>query len=304
MHFCYNFMQMIHALDLSKEIYSRFGTVKRARKCFLYTSKGTRLTDLYQEGGRAILGWGGSVFTVFKNVLERGSTGSYFTDFSSPCGRERSQLDRAVSDLFGDERKAFTFSSKQAALEAAISLSQGSTSVWRPWNSVSVAPRTIDCIIFAPSLPWTSDIFILAVKDSLAENLTVQDGEPNHFKGEAFLTAPLCAAVTRSIHDLIKALQERDEKHWFIYDQIITKYWERKGPYLFPKVPESKYADFVLHCLDCNLVISPDFNQPSIVPFGADKGNFTLLKNKPFEYESDSKSPHGFDFATQNHGAI
>ncbi len=284
MHFCYNFMQMIHALDLSKEIYSRFGTVKRARKCFLYTSKETRLTDLYQEGGRAILGWGGSVFTVFKNVLERGITGSYFTDFSSPCGRERSQLDRAVSDLFGDERKAFTFSNKQAALEAAISLSAQSTSVWRPWNPVSVDPRTIDCIIFAPPLPWAGDIFILAAKSSVAEKLSLELTTENHFKGETFLASPLCAAVTRSIHDLIKALQEREEKQWFIYDQIIAKYWERKGPYLFPKVPESKYGEFILHCLDCNLVISPEYNQPSIVPFGADKGNFTLLKNKPFDF--------------------
>ena len=268
---------MTEKLSLSKEIYSRFGTIKRARKCFLYTAKGIRLTDLYQEGGRAVLGWGGSVFTVLKNVLERGITGSYFTDYSSPCGRERSQLDRAVSALFGDERKAYVFSSKQAALEAAISVSAQSTSVWKPWNGVNVDPRTVDCLVFAPALPWTNDIFLLAVKSEL-------NTWPDHFERESFLPAPVCAAVTRSIYDLIKALQEREEKHWFIYDQIISKYWERKGPYLFPKVPESEYQAFVLHCLDCHLVISPEYNQPSIVPFGADKGNFTLLKNKPFDF--------------------
>lgn len=264
------------SLNLSQEIFFRFGTVKRARKCFLYTAKGVRLTDLYQEGGRAVLGWGGSVFTIFKNVLERGISGSYYTDFSSPNGRAKSQLSRAVSDLFGDERTAFTFSSKQAALEAAISVSAQSTSVYRPWNPQNVDWRGVDCIVFVPALPWTSDIFVLAVKsDLIQEDLCMHT---------SFLPAPLCAAVTRSVYDLIKALQEREEKHWFIYDQIIAKYWERKGPYLFPKVPESKYADFVLHCLDCNLVISPDYNQPSIVPFGADKGNFSLLKNKPFDF--------------------
>jgi len=269
---------MSENLNLSKEIYSRFGTIKRARKCFLYTAKGVRLTDMYQEGGRAILGWGGSVFTVLKNVLERGITGSYFTDFSSPCGRERSQLDRAVSALFGDERRAVAFPCKQAALEAAISLSAESTSVWKPWNGANVDPRSIDCIVFAPALPWTNDFFLLAVKAEVAEQSL------NDFEKQSFLSAPICAAVTRSIYDLIKALQEREEKHWFIYDQIISKYWERRGPYLFPKVPESKYADFVLHCLECNLVISPEYNQPSIVPFGADKGNFSLLKNKPFDF--------------------
>lgn len=270
---------MSEPLNISQEIFSRFGTIKRARKCFLYTAKGVRLTDLYQEEGRAILGWGGSVFTIFKNVLERGATGSYFTDFSSPCGREKSPLDRAISALFGDERKAFTLSGKQAALEAAISLSAQSTSVWRPWNPVSVDWRGVNCIVFAPSLPWASDIFILAVKSEMLSS------ESHSFKGESFLSSALCAAVTRSIYDLIKALQEREEKHWFIYDQIITKYWERKGPYLFPKVPEEKYADFVRHCLDCAMVISPDYHQPSIVPFGSDKGVFSKLQKNPFNYD-------------------
>ena len=92
-------------------------------------------------------------------------------------------------------------------------------------------------------------------------------------------------AYTRSIYNLIKALQEREEKHWFIYDTFITKYWERRGPYLFPKVPADIYKDFVLHCLNCGLLISPDYNQPSIVPFGADRGVFTKLKNSPFNWE-------------------
>jgi hypothetical protein len=286
---------MTEKLSLSKEIYSRFGTIKRARKCFLYTAKGIRLTDLYQEGGRALLGWGGSVFTVLKNVLERGITGSYFTDFSSPCGRERSQLDRAVSALFGDERVAFTFSDKQAALEIGLHFSIQSTSVWKPWNNANIDPRTIDSIVFAPPLPWAGDIYILAVRKDAVKFLALDEEglkaqvqkfvtRYKAYPGEVFLPAPICAAVTRSIYDLIKALQEREEKHWFIYDQIISKYWERRGPYLFPKVPESKYADFVLHCLECHLVISPDYNQPSIVPFGADKGNFSLLKNKPFDF--------------------
>ena len=286
---------MLEFLNLPKEIFSRFGTIKRARKCFLYTAKGVRLTDMYQEGGRAILGWGGSVFTVLKNVLERGITGNYFTDFSSPCGREGTQLDRAVSALFGDERVAFTFSDKQAALEIGLYFSIESTSAWKPWNGANVDPRTIDCIVFEPPLPWADSIYVLAVKKDVIKFLALdEDGLKaqvqkfvtrfKDYPGETFLSAPISAAVTRSIYDLVKALQEREEKYWFIYDQIITKYWERKGPYLFPKVPESDYSAFVLHCLDCHLVISPRYNQPSIVPFGADKGNFTLLKNKPFDF--------------------
>ena len=40
------------------EISKHFGNVKRARGNFLYTEKGIRVTDMYLEHGRAILGWG------------------------------------------------------------------------------------------------------------------------------------------------------------------------------------------------------------------------------------------------------
>ncbi|MBQ4379559.1 MAG: hypothetical protein II821_10265 [Treponema sp.] len=278
---------MIDSLNLASEIFSRYGAVKRARKCFLYTEKGVRLTDMYQEGGRAILGWGGSVFTVLKDVLERGITGSYYTSFSSPCGRERSQLERAVAELFGDERRVFIFSSEAEAIEHASTISPESISFYRPWNPAQVEWQNVACIVFAPPLPWTNDIFILAVKNDIFQSVLEKnkkyDIPESALTDQRFLSSPLCAAVTRSIYDLIKAIQEREAKDWFIYDQIITKYWERKGPYLFPKISPKEYPDFVRHCLDCHLVISPVMHIPSVVPFGADKGNFTLLKNNPFK---------------------
>ena len=75
---------------LADSIASRYGSVTRARGPFLYTAKGQRLTDLYAEGGRAILGWGGSAaVTVFKDVLSRGICGSFRTGWEQ-------RLDRAV----------------------------------------------------------------------------------------------------------------------------------------------------------------------------------------------------------------
>lgn len=262
---------------LAQKIALKYGTIKRARGCFLYTEKRVRLTDLYQENGRAILGWGAKgTFTLLKNVLDRGITGSFLTDFSAKNVKYKSQLSRAVSSLFASDRTAFVFSSKSDALKAALAISKESTSVFKPWISADIKWNEIDCIIFAPTLPWTDNIFVLAAKSDLVlENLS--------FDFESELSSPICAAVTRSVYDLIKALQEREEKNWFIYDKILTKYWTRKGPYLFPKIPEEKYEDFVIHCLDCELVISPDFHEPSIVPFGADVGVFRKLEKNPFE---------------------
>lgn len=263
---------------LAERIALKYGTIKRARGCFLYTEKRVRLTDLYQENGRAILGWGArGTFTVLKNVLDRGITGCFLTDFSAKNIKYKSQLSRAVSTLFASDRTAFVFSSKSDALKAALAISKESTSVFKPWISADIKWNEIGCVIFAPTLPWTDNIFVLAAKSEFVlEDLS--------FDFESELSPPVCAAVTRSVYDLIKALQEREEKNWFIYDKILIKYWTRKGPYLFPKIPEEKYQDFVSHCLTCELVISPDFHEPSIVPFGADLGVFRKLEKNPFAF--------------------
>lgn len=250
------------------EISKRFGTIKRSRSCFLYTEKGIRLTDLYQEAGRAILGWGeGSAFTMMKNVLSRGVTGSFNTDFFP-------RLEKAVSELLASNRKIFIFSEKNIAL-AECEKSFGKKAVlWKPWNPSKTDWQTEDFILLAPPLPWTQTIWILAVNAECIKDVAVLNTSP--------LAPPLTVGVTRAIYDMIQALQERAEKDWFLYDTVLTKYWTRKGPYLYPKMAREEYDAFVLHCLDCNLVISPDYDNPSIVPYGADKGVFTLLKRNEY----------------------
>ncbi len=258
---------------LSSEIELKFGSVKRARGCFLYTVKGIRLTDMYQEGGRAILGWGGSQsFTVFKNILSRGITGSYKTGMLV-------RLEKSISELLDSDRKILIYADKQKALKAALSLSSESTFFWKPWNSENVVWNSVDCVILEPPLPWTSTVFLVAVKKELIQKSDLI------LPAVVSIPAPLLAAITRANYDMIKALQERQEKDWFLYDTILIQYWIRKGPYLYPRISSEHYNDFMLHCLNCNLVISPDYEIPSIVPFGADKGVFNKLKNNPFVTE-------------------
>src|SRR5574344_2455963 len=146
---------------LASEITLRYGTIKRARGCFLYTAKGVRLTDLFQEGGRAILGWGGgSAFTMFKNVLSRGVTGSFDTDFTPFAdSTKKSQLDRSVSEMLAGERTVKVFTSKQAALQNAVSFAGESTSFWRPWNPENVDWRSVKAVIIEPPLPWTESLW-------------------------------------------------------------------------------------------------------------------------------------------------
>ena len=257
--FCYN--TLMTRSEFFQEVFSRYGAVTRARGCFLYTKKGERLTDLYQEEGRAILGWeGGSAFTMMKNVISRGQNGSFICE-DHPSLR----LQKAVSELFASDRTVFCFYSQKAAFEAGLTLFPEETSVYRPWNAQNekINISQIAGLILTPPLPWAEPVYIYA-----ADTKRLQDNPDALLlvRGAVKLPFSLETAYTRAIYNLIKALQER------------------QGPYLYPKVSQEKYAEFALHCLNCGIVISPEYNKPSIVPFGADRGVFTKLKNSPFDF--------------------
>ncbi len=255
-----------------EELFSRYGTVTRARGCFLYTKKGVRITDLYQENGRAILGWGsGAAFTRLKNTLNRGATGSYITE-------EKPGIRKAVGLLLNSERTVRFFATKNDAIKASLKFSPEGTSVWIPWSPAGTNWETVESAVIAPPLPWTDSLYMIALRNDIAE----KKYSGTEIQAEIKIPFPIEAAVTRALYDMIAALQTRSEKDWFIYDTVLSKYWTRKGPYLFPKMTEEDYTDFALHCLDCGILVNPEFSSFSIVPFGADRGVFTKLRNSPF----------------------
>ena len=253
---------------LDYALYERYGAVKRARGPFLYTQKSVRLVDLYQEDGRAILGWGGcSAYTMLKNTLSRGLTVSFKTDYFA-------RLEKAVCQLLDSPRRIALFNSKEEALRQALEIDREGVSVWMPWDPASVSWKSTPCIVIEPPLAWCSCPVILAVSE---------DAVPKDYGCRSLVVAPpLLAAMTRSLYDVHSAVKVRKEKDWFLYDTVLNRYFTRKGPYLYPTVPAERYRDFVMHCLDNGIVINPYYNHKSIVPFGADKGVFSSLKKNPF----------------------
>lgn len=259
---------------VSEKIFSLYGEVRRARGPFLYTSKNVRLVDLYQEGGRAILGWGGgSAFTMLKNALNRGVTGSFKTHSSE-------RMIKAVSALLGGQRNIFVFPDYGEAAMAASVLNLEAKS-YMPWSPEKTDWKTEKAVVVAPPLPWTDSMCVLALDSSvqIEEDVLVKFRE-----FEIKLPAPVEEGISRSIYDLIAALKNRQEKDWFIYDTVLTKYWVRKGPWLEPKVPQEVYPEFVMHCLNLGIIINPEYRAMSLVPYGADRGVFEVLKKHPFEW--------------------
>ena len=94
------------------ELLRRIGPVRRARGYRLYTGGGRRILDLYQDGGRAILGHGGGgIVTAFKSGLERGPNSPLPSVYTG-------RLQAAVGDLIPECRVIRVFSNSERALSA------------------------------------------------------------------------------------------------------------------------------------------------------------------------------------------
>jgi hypothetical protein len=233
-------------------IEKKYGFVRRARFCYLYTQNGERLVDMYQEAGRAILGWRGSAVTAFKNVFARGAAGTFFSE-------EGGRLKKAIRALIPEAESARWYTGENA--EKFMRMYR----VWRPWAQEAACPA-----VFLPPFPLAHDVVIVAGKNDT----------PETHAGSDVLPPCLLAGITRAVYDLIAEIPRRGESCWSLYDGAFLRFWERAGPYLFPKMPRETYGAFTLACLDAGLVVSPDYDIPSIVPWDADKGNILSLCSK------------------------
>ena len=73
------------------------------------------------------------------------------------------------------------------------------------------------------------------------------------------------------------ALGTYTENDFKANSKVFEQYFIRNQCYLFPKISEEKYKEFVLKCLDIGIVISPDYNVPSIMPWRANPGDLKKI---------------------------
>ena len=288
------------------ELIKRYGAVVRARGPYLYTQKGVRITDLYLDAGRAVLGRGCSgsnAFRVLKNTLERGETGSFPSayntrfqkavlslipgyDYAARFSTEDSLLRAAA--LYTSERTTVTKQNSTGTQRVTVSPSAGlRVKLWRPWQTET-----------ADSAAGNNPYETLGTDTRIAEGilafyppLALQEaGLIAVFKAgnKPFPPSDLCSgallnAITRSIYDLQREIPKRGEKEWSRFDAVLSPYFERKEAYLIPKILGAQYDEFILHCLDCRLLIPP-YPAPALVPVGVNEGNFSCLKQNPFKY--------------------
>lgn len=236
------------------EITKRFGNIKRARGFYLYTEKTVRLTDMYLEGGCAVLGWrAGNARLMLKNDLNRGFTGTYSNAFPK-------QLGNALKKLYSAYTRFVQITSDEKYSHILNDAGTDHIPLLRPWSDCG-EPEIAEVLVPFPWKPYR----IFAFKNTA--NIT-SDSVPS----------PLEKAVTRAFYDLIAEIPIRTEEVLSVYDKYTDSFWERKGIWLFPKVAEADYPAFFAACLDRQLLISPYYGIPSVVPFSVNDGDMAKLK--------------------------
>lgn len=292
---------------LKNEIKKRYGNVKRARGIYLYTEKGVRLTDCYLDGGRGILGHGGGkAKTAFKDCFERGANGFYdsglipafeksvkkllpaeYTEIRLYSEKTAAMLGGTSVSLESTQKKAGAVS-EQTSCVLESSPKKANPVLWRPWldftgkiteqptgypkievvyNLTGNFPAIVKIV---PPFTYATDICVYAFSEKSYKNLA-------ELPQNDVVPSPLLAAYTRGFYDLLNSFSLFTENHFKANSKVLEPFFTRNQCYLFPKIPETQYKDFVLKCLDAGIVISPDYNEPSIMPWRANPGDIKKI---------------------------
>jgi hypothetical protein len=248
--------------------------IHRARSWRLYAGNGKRLVDLWQYGGRAILGHTPpGLLRSFKNSAGRGL-------FVPVPHYAQGRLLKAlalmvpgvVCRIYADEaalRDALAAAGFPAALPFADPAmlepgdSAGGSSLWRPFLDVRPAP-----LVPVLPLPFPGGPAVLAFDPGLEET----------FPPSQILSPVLLAAAARSIYDLAAAKDRGTFRFAKIERALKQKtVWRRRAIYLRyepdavdPPPPgpavDAAYAALFRRFLDGGFLLPPNRRLPAILP--------------------------------------
>jgi hypothetical protein len=271
----------IYSENEATALVSLIPPINRAREYRLYTTDGRRIVDLWQYGGRAVLGHNPpGVLRELKNSAERG----LFAPLPHPRSR---RLEQALAKIFPG--RSFRIYADEASLRRALAAASfpvpgvlpdpaisaeaafdGSVPVlWRPFlmtraakagASVSIQDRLSRCPVLVPvlPLPWPCAPWVLALEAGVADRFPPSD----------FISPPVLAAASRSVLDLIAAFPEREKA--VIFQKKISpnkSKWQLRGIYLYYKEAlESSASSIFTYFLQQGFLTPPTRQDPVILP--------------------------------------
>jgi hypothetical protein len=257
--------------------------INRARDYRLYTQNGKRIVDLWQYGGRAILGHNPpGVLRELKNSAERG----LFVPLPHPRDK---RLEQALAALFPG--RAFRVYTDEASLRRALAAAgfpapddfpdpalsavdafDGSVpALWRPFltaplfpghigesGAASIQEKLSRCPVLIPvlPLPWPGAPQVLALEADIADRFPSSD----------LISPPVLAAAARSVLDLAAVLPVREKAPAFQKKfSIDLCKWQVRGLYI--KYKEANFPDSVRSkFLSRGFLLPPTCRDPVILP--------------------------------------
>jgi hypothetical protein len=260
--------------------------VLRARDFHLYLEGGRRLTDLWQIGGRAVLGHKQpQIIKELKNAAERG----LFAPF--PHHSERRFL-KALAQLFSvsynGEKYCFRLYNSEKALEKALEIAgfsdtEAEPSLWRPFMENKITRP-----LLVPVLPWAFTPPVLVLEESLNGRFAPGD----------LLPPVILLTGARAVYDLIAAGENGGRPKYHKINKALAKgnAWQQRGIYLYQKsftheqdtVAHNDWSDLWKHFLEQGFLLPPSPKEPLILPGILSPGEEAKLAALLSEYQASA----------------
>ena len=248
---------MIKDIDLNLDCNIRcVPQVLRARGWRLYTKKG-RLVDLWQYGGRAILGHNPpGMLRAIKNNAERGLYVPH------PHFAE-DRFYKALAALLPG--RSFRVYENITILNQAVNHAQLEPVLWRPFMDKESQNKLQSEPVLLPVLPCPlpGAPAVLAVDAEQASAKLILEQLP---PSQAISPVTL-AAATRCIYDLIAAT-DRGNPRLQKVDKAVKKssLWKRKGIYLYYTGIAENYTELFRCFINGGFLLPPTIKEPAILP--------------------------------------
>jgi len=277
------------ALDLLET----FPVVRRARGWRLYGADNSRILDMYLDGGRSVTGRrSGASGRLEKECIDRG------LDSSLPTFWKRRLEKEILAWLPGYARVRF-FASEAEALLALADKDADFARRLRAGDSFPDALRFFAESVFveAPFSAYRTDLAkdlatcafggglamaILPLAPAWSLGVILEKEESENW-GDRAAAAPIptirLAAAARALSDFTAFAKDFGEKKWAAIDPFIARLFLRSGPWLYPAYPREAHGEVFAACLKKNILISPDYDLPSLVPGEFEAGEVSPLRS-------------------------
>jgi hypothetical protein len=231
--------------------------VKRARGFRLYAGE-RRFVDLYQDGGRAVLGHNPpNVLREMKNAAERSLFAPYPSFYPG-------RFQKALALLFPG-RSFIAYGS----LEAVPFALRDKTPVWRPFMEadrdelLAVLPHPLAPVVLAKGKGMGGVAGGVAPAEGVGQARLAAGGD-----FPLPLSPVILALATRAIHDLLDKPERGKVVFQRVEEVLSGGLWKREGIYLSfrEKTGEAAWERIFTRFLDAGFLIPPDPRDPLILP--------------------------------------